>query len=265
MDIIKVSDISSYLEAEIPTEMKEPYDNVGLLIGFEDKVVTRVLVALDITEPVIAEACEMGAELIISHHPLFFSCESIRSSSLIGRKVIRLIEGGMSAICMHTNLDAVSWGVNSALAQRLDLGMISLLLEQGRDSEGNPYGMPRVGVLEAPLNMEYFLKKVKSTLNSNGLRYHDSGRLVQRVAVCGGSGGSFLEAAVAQGCDTLVTSDIKYNIFLEAKEMGINIIDGDHFATENLVCPVLRDKLKEKYPQLEVAISAVHRQTAKFY
>lgn len=265
MNSISVSDISSYLETEIPPEMKEDYDNVGLLVGFEDKTVTRVLVALDITDAVITEAREMGAELIISHHPIFFSCKSIRSSEPIGRKVIRLIEGGMSAICIHTNLDAVSWGVNSALAKCLGLDKVDLLVEQGRDSEGKPYGMPRVGVLAAPLNMEDFLKLVKTTLNSNGLRYHDSGEAVSKVAVCGGSGGSFLEAAAAQGCDTLVTSDIKYNVFIDAKEMGMNLIDGDHFATENVICPVLRDKLKEKYPELEVSVSSVHEQTAKFY
>lgn len=264
-DNVNVIDISSYLEAEAPLEMSEDFDNAGLLVGLTDRNVTRVLVALDITDEVIEEACEKGVQMIVSHHPLFFSCENIRDTDIIGRKIIRLIENGISALCMHTNLDAAGWGVNTVLAQRLGLSGIELLEEAGTDEEGMAYGIPKLGTLSSPMDFLEFMEKVKASLETLGLRYHNAGKMVHRVAVCGGSGGSFLEKAVLKSCDTLVTADIKYDVFLRAKEMGINIIDGDHFCTENVVCPVVRDKLLERFPNLEVFLSSVHGQTARFF
>lgn len=71
--------------------------------------------------------------------------------------------------------------------------------------------------------------------------------------------------AVSAGCDTYVTSDIKYNSFLDAKELGINLIDADHFCTENVIVPVLADKLAAAFTDVEFAISSVHVQTARFF
>lgn len=265
MRTVKVSDVLAYLEGQAPPEMKEDFDNVGLLVGVEDREVSRVLVALDITDEVISQAGKIGAQLIVSHHPLFFSCKAVRYSDAAGRKIFRLIEGGMAAICMHTNLDSSFWGVNAELARVVGLSDVSVLEEHGRDSQGRAYGVGRVGVLAEPMDMADFLEKIKTGLNSNGLRYHDSGRKIRRVAVLGGSGGDYLGRAAADNCDVFVTSDIKYNVFLEAKEMGISLIDGDHFATENVICPVLKEKLTDKFPTLEVSVSTVHEQTSKFF
>lgn len=113
--------------------------------------------------------------------------------------------------------------------------------------------------------MPHFLGKVKDALSANGLRYHDAKIPVKRVAVCGGSGGSMLGDAVARGCDTLVTADVKYDQFLFAREEGINLIDADHFCTENVVVPVLADMLGEAFPELDVHISKRHCQTACFF
>jgi len=112
--------------------------------------------------------------------------------------------------------------------------------------------------------MDWFMTTIKSALDGNGLRYHDAGRPVSRVAVCGGSGGNYLELAAQMGCDTYVTSDVKYDTFLDAKSMGINIIDADHFCTENVVIPVLEGWLKKEFPEIEIIISK-HKQTAQFF
>jgi putative NIF3 family GTP cyclohydrolase 1 type 2 len=88
---------------------------------------------------------------------------------------------------------------------------------------------------------------------------------VQRIAVCGGSGGGEIALAYQAGCDTYVTADVKYDQFLEAKHLGINLIDADHFCTENVVVPVLHDWLTQAFPNITVDISQVHGQTAQFY
>ena len=103
----KVSEIFEKLALRAPVALKMDFDNVGHLAGRADREVSRVLTALDITDEVIAEAKDMGAQLIVSHHPLTFEgLKSVTDSDPTARKFVAIIESGMSAICMHTNLDA---------------------------------------------------------------------------------------------------------------------------------------------------------------
>lgn len=115
------------------------------------------------------------------------------------------------------------------------------------------------------MTMAEFLPYVAGRLHANGLRYVDGGLPVERIAVCGGFGGNMLELAAAKGCDTFVTADIKYDRFLAAKELGINLIDADHFCTENVVIPVLQEKLQRQFPDVTFTVSQVLHQTAQTY
>jgi len=260
----KLSDIVSFFESTVPNSMKMDFDNVGFLVGDSETEVTKVIVSLDITDNVIDEAVRTGAQLILSHHPLFFSLKSVTDKTPEGRKIVKLLNNKIGAICLHTNLDSVDKGVNDALLEVLGLKRIAILENEQQLPDGRIYGCGRVGYLETPTDMCSFLETVKSALKSNGLRYHDAGVPVKKVAVCGGSGGSMIADALRHGCDTLVTADIKYDQFLTAMESGINLIDADHYCTENVVVPVLAEMLKTAFPGLGVKISQVHQQTAKF-
>lgn len=261
-----VKDIRDFFNQEAPFYMKLDFDNVGLLVGFPDAPVRRVLTALDITDDVIEEAISIKAELIVSHHPLLFDpLKSVTEDDEKGRKIIRLVNNGISAICLHTNLDAADGGVNDALMAALGGEVTGLLDSHGTHPDGRPYGIGRVGVLPLKTGFFDFLAQIKQSLKSNGLRYHYAGKPVYHIACCGGAGGSELQKAIAAGCDTYITSDLKYDHFLLAKEAGLNLIDADHFCTENVVVPVLARMLAEQYPGLDVHISDVHRQTAQFY
>jgi len=261
----KVCEIRDYFADAVPFELKMDFDNVGFLAGFSQRAVSRVLIALDITEEVIAEAREINAELIISHHPLFFSARSVTDGELTGKKLCALIGAGLSAICLHTNLDSVWGGVNDALLAALGADFKAVLADEGCDKHGRVCGMGRIGELKQAVSFEDFLKMTKSALNANGLRYWNAGREVRRIAVLGGSGGEYVSAAADSGCDTFVTADIKYDRFLEAKALGINLIDGDHFCTENVVVPVIAELIGKGFPELDVRVSRVHSQTAQFY
>ena len=140
-----------------------------------------------------------------------------------------------------------------------------LLDSHGKHPDGTPYGIGRVGVLPEEMPLAEFLQRVKARLGVNGLRYVDGGRPVRRVACCGGSGGGDLELACAAGCDAYVTADVKYDRFLTAKELGITLIDADHFCTENVVVPRLRDALAAEFPALDVRISKRLGQTAQLF
>ena len=251
-----VSDVFAFLNEKAPVAGKMEFDNVGLLVGHSERPVTRILTALDITSEVIEEAADMNAELIVSHHPLFFELKAVTDNSLEGHLALSLAERGIAAICMHTNLDAAQGGVNDALMAALG-GQVEAILELDT-------AIGRVGELAQEVPFSEFLPFVKKHLTSNGLRYHDAGKPVKRLAVCGGSGGGDIGLAAAAGCDTYVTADVKYHQFLEAKHLGLNLIDADHFCTENVVVPVLHKWLTEAFPEIEVRISAVHKQTVQF-
>jgi len=263
--VVTVGEIFRSLSEFAPLERKMDFDNVGFLVGFQDAPVSRALVALDITDEVVAEAIECGAQLIVSHHPLFFNLKSVTDTDRIGRKVTALLKNGVSAICMHTNLDAANGGVNDALAKAAGLENVDILHPQAQDSQGQAYSCNRIGRLPSPMPMAEYLPFLKERLRANGLRYHDAGRPVSLVAVVGGAGGGDLEHAIAAGCDTFISSDIKYDTFLAAKEAKINLIDADHFCTENVVTPVLEGLLKERFPQVLSTISKRHGQTSQFF
>ena len=251
-----VGEVFAFMNKKAPVAGKMDFDNVGLLVGHSSASVTRILTALDITDEVIEEAADMGAELIVSHHPLFFELKTVTDASWEGQRALSLAEKGIAAICMHTNLDAARGGVNDALMAVLG-GKVEAILEPDT-------GIGRIGELDREVPFRDFLPFVKKTLASNGLRYHDAGRPVKHLAVCGGSGGSDIGLAAAAGCDTYVTADVKYNQFLEAKHLGLNLIDSDHFCTENVVVPVLHRWLAGAFPDVDVRISKVHGQTAQF-
>ena len=263
--MVTVQDVLSLLEQFAPRDMKMDFDNVGLLVGRREKPVTKILAALDITDWVIEEAKTLGAELIVSHHPVLFSAKSITEDTPEGRHILTLAENGIAAICMHTNLDAAEGGVNDALAAALGLCDTKLIDVDGVLRDGTAYGIGRVGTVSEPLEFADFLALTAKKLSAPGLKYYDSGKMVHKVAVVGGSGGSDLPKAIANGCDTFVTADVKYNVWLEAKEVGINLIDAGHFCTENTVLPVLCGKLQAAFGDICVKISEKHGPTAQYF
>lgn len=254
--MITVKEILDFLAGKAPVEVALGFDNVGLLVGRQNREVHCVLIALDITDEVIQEAIAMNADLVVSHHPLFFQLKGVTDQEWTQERTLTLAENHIAAICMHTNLDAARGGVNDALMEALGATVTGELSD---DLIG------RVGLLDTPATMTEFLHQVKTALNGNGLRYHDAGIPVQKLAVCGGSGGGEIELAYDKGCDTYVTADIKYDQFLLAKHLGINLIDADHFCTENVVIPVLQTWLREMFPALDLHISCTHGQTAQFF
>lgn len=251
-----VQEIFETLSAWAPLELQMDFDNSGFLVGRKEKPVYRALLALDITDEVIDEAVSLGADLIISHHPLIFHPLKSLTGQGPGRKTLLLAENGLAAVCMHTNLDIAEGGVNDVLIRLL-----------GAEPEGpvDAYGCGRVGTLSESMPLEHFLQRCKERLHANGLRYVDAGRPVHRLGVIGGAGGDEFRDALEKGCDTFVTADVKYHVFLEAAEEGVNLIDADHFCTENPVIPVLAQRLRDAFPQVDFTVSSKHRQVISFY
>ena len=247
-----VREIEQFLYHWAPKELAAAWDNVGLLVGEGEQQVKKILIALDITEAVVQEAVDLGADLIVAHHPLinckWHEVQRICSDDAQGRMIISLIRNRISAICMHTNLDAAEEGVNDILAGKLGLSELEELNEEK---------IGRIGTLKSQLPLVEFTRFVVKSLGCNGVRYIDAGKPVRRVAVGGGACSGYIAQAIAGGCDTFVTSDLKYNDFLDTK--GLNLIDAGHFPTENVICPVIAQKLGEAFPETNIVLSTAHQ------
>lgn len=257
-----VKEIYAFLNEIAPFDTQEDFDNAGFLVGRGDREVKKVLVALDVTGWVAEEAVRLGAELIIAHHPVIFNpVKSVTDETLVGQVLLALAENRIAAICAHTNLDAAHGGVNGCLAQALELSGIGQLRQAGVDGKGRPYGIGRTGTVHRPgLSAAQYAAFVKEKLGSASVRFVDGGKPVCKVAVGGGACGSMIEDAIAQGCDTFVTADLKYNNFLDARAQGLNLMDAGHFPTENVVCAPLVRRLAKAFPEVEVCLSQVHRE-----
>ena len=255
-----VQEIESYLFRLAPRELMQSWDNVGLLVGDGHREVGKILVALDITAQVIEEAAAEGADLIVAHHPLincaWHPLQAIRTGDPQGELVLSLIQKRISAICMHTNLDAAVGGVNDVLAETLGLQRIAPLSEDG---------LGRIGVLPQPQTLEDFAAFLKECLGANGIRYADGGRLVHQVAVGGGACGEFAQLAASLGCDTFVTADLKYHDFQNAAGLKLNLIDAGHFPTEDVVCGMLVEALHREFPTITVQKSKIHHEIIQYY
>ncbi len=255
----KVKDIFDFLCEKAPLDTQLDFDNAGFLCGNLDSDVTRAAVALDITDAVIEEAAAMGAELIVSHHPVcFHPMKSVTTSDPTGRKFAAMLGNGISAICMHTNLDAAPGGVNDALCAALGAENLGLLAPE-HDT------MSRLCRFAEPMEYGKFLEHVKTALGANGLRCAGPEKRVQLFGVCGGAGADFIPDAAARGCDAYITADAKHHQFLMADERGIALVDAGHFSTENVVVPVLAGWLRGRFPALEVRIAASYKQPERFY
>jgi dinuclear metal center YbgI/SA1388 family protein len=247
------------LEARYDPALAEPWDAVGLVCGDRSEPVRRVLFAVDPTAAVVDEVLATGADLLVTHHPLFLTpVHGVPADDPKGRLVHRLVRGGAALFVAHTNADrAPGTGVNAALADLLGLAGAEPL----EPAAGVPgAGLGRVGQLAGPVTLRAFAAHAAEVLpgTAGGLRVAgDPDREVRRVAVCGGSGGSLLAAAAAAGADVLLTSDLKHHPAADALEVeGPALVDAAHFATEWPWLPVAAGALRGDLDgAVEVAVS----------
>lgn len=242
-----VQDIYTYIDGFAPFATQMDFDNAGLLVGDGQAAVSRVLLALDATMDVVRQAERKRCQLIVTHHPLIFHpLKAVRPEDPTQAIVAQLIRKNIALISAHTNLDAAIGGVNDVLMDCLGAKAIGVLEEFGvRD--GQSYGMGRVGELKEPVEPKAFAAMVKKALGAKAVRATLGNAPVKKIAVCGGAGSDMLDLAVSLGADAYVTADVKHHEFLAAQALGVTLIDGGHFSTENPMMPVLAERLSRAF------------------
>jgi len=247
---MKARDIINVIESFAPLSIQENWDNSGLCVGSEDDEVTSVLLGLDCTPELVDEAVECGADMIVTHHPLIFSgLKKISPDDQVGAAVIKAIKAGISIYAAHTSADKVIAGVSGAMASRLGLVNVSIL-----DEDGEGTGLGVVGDLPQPVTAAEAVTLVKERFGLKALR---SSRpvegMISRVAMCGGSGGSLIKAAMASGAQLYLSGDISYHNFFTRD--GFMIMDIGHYESEIEIVDILFSLLRKNFPTFAVRIT----------
>ena len=235
-----IRNIEEFCKKIAPYELADDWDNVGLLVGAEKDNTDKVLLALDITPAVVEEAREIGAGLIVSHHPVIF--DPLRAL-MPDNAVYLLAKYGIGALCLHTNLDRAEQGVNVELGRALGLKNTALYPEE--------YLL--VGEPEQPMTAQAFASLIKARLDAPSVRY--TAGSVTKVAVSSGGGGEGVLFAEKYGFDAFVTGEMKHHLFNDAVSRGIAAFDAGHFSTENIVIEPLRNLLADAFPETEFIVS----------
>ncbi len=238
---MKISEIIQFLDFEFPFSSAEEWDNCGLIVGNKDSEVTKILVCLDVSEEAIRYADSIGCELIISHHPVIFRAKKKFCAGSVDFEAARR---NITIVSIHTNLDKATDGVNDSLCE-----ILGLKYEKVCPPFCN--GFLNIAELDERLSAKQFAQFVKNRLNTS-VSYVDGGRLISRIGICCGAGAEFVDKAVELSCEAFLTGEAKYHEFLDAKASGVSLITAGHYETEIPVIPVLTDKIKTKFPDIEV-------------
>ncbi|MFW6011738.1 MAG: Nif3-like dinuclear metal center hexameric protein [Desulfosalsimonas sp.] len=345
---MNVSGIIGLMEEMAPRVLAEDWDNAGLQFGGRNWKVNRIFVALEPTLAAVNKACEAGADMLITHHPLIFKpLSSVDVDTPTGAIIERAARNRLAIFAAHTNLDSAEGGINDVLCSKLGIVDLSVLCPasaekhyklvvfvpedyagaviealcsspagrignytcctfrsqgkgtfmpgEGADpwdgrigelSEANevrletvvekpglqqaiqqaraahPYetmaydvyplagepsaqGLGRIGVLDSPVELARLAREVKKKLSLQSVRYSGApDMLVKKAAVCSGSGGGVLGRFLETDAQVLISGDMRYHDAVNAAENGRALIDVGHFASEQLIVPVIKDRLE---------------------
>lgn len=246
----KVKDVMAVIEEFAPLALQEKWDNSGLCIGSPEDKVSSVLLGLDCTPELVDEAIACGADMIVTHHPLIFSgLKKISAEDLVGEAVVKAIRAGISVYAAHTSADKVIAGVSGAMAARLGLKDVRIL-----DEDGEGTGLGVVGNLPEPMTAQDALELVKERFALNVVKSSKPvGCKIERVAMCGGSGGSLIGAARAAGAQLYISGDISYHNFFTPE--GFMIMDIGHYESEIEIVDILFSLIKKNFPTFAVRIT----------
>lgn len=243
-------DVLRIVDRVVPAALAEDWDNPGLQVGCLGRKAKGVIVSLDPDMAMLDRALEIGANIAVTHHPLFFNpIKRIDLDAPLGKVLERAVRDQVTIYSAHTNLDTIAGGVNDTLADRI--GPL--------DNKRSFAVMGRIGEVTSKETLKSIADSVKSGFSLKDIVIvGDMARSIRTIAVCGGSGGSLVREAAENGADLLITGDVKYHAAKDAEALGLAVMDIGHFASESIVLPVLagiiRDALGKEGIQIGIHI-----------
>ena len=241
------------LEELAPRSLACDWDNPGFLAGRGDKKIKKVLVALDATDRVVEQALLEHADLLLTHHPLTLDgVRKIQAETLTGHKIFSLISRDICHYAMHTNYDVVEMG--GTAGEMMKLRQPEVLEVTGTDSKtGEPEGIGRVGSLVRPVTVEECAQIVKRIFALDTVKiFGDLDQVIERVAICPGSGKSMIGTAIRKKAQVIITGDIGHHDGIDAVDQGIAVIDAGHYGLEHIFVDHMAQYLRQQFPELEI-------------
>lgn len=251
---MNVRDIAEAIEKVAPLQWQDDFDNAGLQVGEAGQGVDAVLVCLDVTEDVLVEAAKKGCNMVVSHHPLIFNpLRQVAGLTYQQRCVAKAIKSDIAVYAAHTNLDNAKCGVNYVIAKKIGLSSLEFLQPK---IEGQ-CGSGVVGLLKKPVEEAEFLAKLKTAFGIEDLQHSGlKGRVIEKVALCGGAGSFLIPAAVEAGADAFVTGEISYHTYFDADGAfgghGILLAEMGHYESEKFTIDLLSEIISSAFPTLRV-------------
>lgn len=246
-----VNEIVRLIEKTAPLALAYPWDNSGLLIGSRDKEVNKVYITLDTNKYTVDEAISLGADMIVSHHPIMFGgIKQIDQDTPSGYVISELIKHDIALYAAHTSMDCAKGGINDVLAESLGITGTEII-EKNPEFPG--CGLGRIGTVKKQ-TLKEFADSVKKALNTPFVRVSgDPEKIIKRAAVGGGACDDLIPAARSMGADVMVTADMKYHITMDSVESGIAVIDAGHYPTEVFVTDIFKNILKDCGAELVIS------------
>ena len=248
---MKCHEVIARLEELSPPSYAADWDNVGLLVGRKEKEIRKVYIALDATDEAIRNAVELQADLLLTHHPLIFSpLKKVNSEHFIGRRVLRLARHDIAYYAMHTNFDVM--GMADAAADEMGLKKREVLNVTFSDEIASE-GFGRVGKLPHIMNLAECAEYVKKCFHIEQVKvFGDMEAMIEKAAICPGSGKSMIQDAIEAGADVFITGDIDHHEGIDANAQGLQVIDAGHFGIEKIFVPYMKEFLKREFADLTV-------------
>lgn len=245
--MVTAGDIAKTLEGFAPAYLAEDFDNVGLLVGESSREVKTVLLALDADENTACEAVKMGADMIVSHHPVIFNAEkSITDKTPLGRTLIKLISNSIAVCSVHTNMDKAKDGLNDLMVKKLGLEIDPDFIDSDKCMRVCRADTT-LSKLCLRLKEEYGLDFVRCTGRSD--------KKVKKVGLCTGGGRSMTDDVIASGCDVYISGDLHYSDIRKLLFSGVDFIEIGHFNSEVCVTQIFKSIINKAYPEIRTIIS----------
>ena len=251
-----LKEVINIIDEIAPFALAEKWDNSGLQVGSFDKIIKKILVALDPTFEAVCRASSSDAQLLITHHPLLFrDVVCIDPDTYPGDVINEAIKKDIAIIAAHTNLDSARMGISHLLAQKIGLVDVEVLEPKAfHGKEG--YGFGVIGNLPESVDLLSASRIIKNSMGIDAVKVTGSNEsTVQRIAVVGGSGRDYIEIAAQKNADLLITGDIGHHNALTAKTLNINLIDAGHYATERAALTGFIKNLEDMFKSKKMDIN----------
>ena len=262
---MKIKEILAALERFAPLPLQDGFDNAGLQVGLTAAEATGALLCLDVTEAVIDEAIALGYNLVVSHHPLIFKgYKSITGKDYVERCIMKAIRNDIVVYSAHTNLDNAEGGVNFKIAEKIGLKNVQVLEPKQDAGEDVVAGAGVVGELEEPETETDFLKRIKKLFEVGCVKHNRmNGRLIRKVALCGGSGAFLLPRAVACNADVFITGEVKYHDYF-FYDNRILVAEIGHYESEQYTKEIFYSIIRVMFPELDVQMTRINTNPIKY-